>query len=126
MQASDKSLVRPSDKEFNEYFEGALSSVHTEGSDMDPADTVVNVPISPQELTEQIARIKPDKSCGPDDIHLGVFLSCSRQTGFLALQHYLTVFLVLVPIQTCGRKLNSLLYLNEVIEKILAIIAVLV
>ena len=78
LQANDKSPVTPSDEEFKEYYESLMSPDNVGQLNVDPGNTAINIPllddpITLNEVTAQIARIKPDKACGPDGIPPGVF-----------------------------------------------------
>ena len=78
LQAYDKSVVVPSDEEFKEYFENMFNSDNANNVEMYRVDAAVTIPllddpITSQELAAQVARLKPDKACGPDGIPPGIF-----------------------------------------------------
>ena len=78
LETYDKSLVTPSDEEFKEYFGNDTNPGNVNVAEMGLIDTAVNIPllddpITPQEVVAQIARVKPDKACGPDGVPPGVF-----------------------------------------------------
>ena len=78
LQANDKSTIVPSDTEFKQFYESVMSPGHTDESSLGPVNVAVNIPllddpITPEEVTAQIKKIKPDKACGPDGIPPGIY-----------------------------------------------------
>lgn len=78
LEACGKFLVVPSDEELHKYFENGLRYDNVNITEEDFVDTRINIPLLddpniPQEVVEQVTRMKPEKSCGPDEIPPGVF-----------------------------------------------------
>lgn len=79
---SDSNL--PSDAEFRDHFEKVLNPARETQNDLSDLSTDINIPvldepISPLEVQNQIKRMKVNKACGPDGIPPGVFSLMSPQ-----------------------------------------------
>ena len=77
--SEDHTLVTesPSDNEFKEHFDEILNSSDTVSDDYEHLRSdvyipVLDDPITPQEVSDQIKRLKGNKACGPDGIPPGV------------------------------------------------------
>ncbi len=98
-----------SDNSFKVYMEGLLNPAGEAGIDLaqfrtDVSMPVLDNPISPQEVQEDVDQLKPDKAGGPDGIAVGIYqaMPVSWITVLASLFNFLFFMQFFQVIGACG------------------------